>query len=522
MAKFNPVSDFQFKNCYILLVIALLYSCTKITDYKGTDSINVKADVKEWYYAEFKKTNEYASSIVKQFPNWDKAVIRTWGDGKLIEFPLTALSWKIPLINKEDLVSDQKRIINSAFQRMAVFIDPSGRKQVRIIAYIPNIDYLKKHEFDASNNTISEIDEDFGGLIIIKDWAGKFISGREFQNGKVIRKLKIKKSESGNIETISNNKVDNSTIISPPVNLKSVDNNPTLKIKQTSTCTITYDEVYEVSYSGHMEGDIFVMDDYSETFVGIDNIHMWGDCNSDPFDPCEIFECYTGGTGGTPPQCPSSPTIIVSKYPTATSKAYAELGSSWGITWPDTVELDITACNVGNNWKAIVTIITGRYSLIARLIPGVTEVTGPFGNTTNTNYCAQMTDLNSLACVTCPTVSWYMQAAVQKHEEVHETHFFPAITSASATIKQAIESLSVPYVGQDLQTAVTQIKALPSFAAEITNAYTTWFNDVVSRASLDHNGPTDLAERNIVTPMIQSICTYSRQNSLPVCGTICQ
>lgn len=166
-------------------------------------------------------------------------------------------------------------------------------------------------------------------------------------------------------------------------------------------------------------------------------------------------------------------------------------------------------------WGAILTGLKGRYSLQARLLPGQQEVTGIGGNTTPTNFCDQVTQLNALGMV-LPS-NWYMLQAVIAHEQVHEAHFLPALRDVALQIEASIEVLSVADTGQGQTQAIQDIYALPEFLTAKDNAQQIWLARILILAANDHNGPTDAAEHAVVDPMIASICAYANANNWGAC-----
>ena len=201
----------------------------------------------------------------------------------------------------------------------------------------------------------------------------------------------------------------------------------------------------------------------------------------------------------------------------------------WGLTFEENVQVAIRACRTGNQWNPVVTGIQGNYSLQARLLPGVTEVTGPppGGNSTMANFCAQMTDLDAL---TLGASNWFMLAAVTAHEHVHATRFEPALEQVAPMIETDVETLNVPHVaGMTEAQAIAQIRALPAFGAAQANALALWRAEVDIRIANDHgsggvrsrNGPTYIAELGVVNPMIMRICSHARAAGWGACGMLC-
>jgi hypothetical protein len=190
---------------------------------------------------------------------------------------------------------------------------------------------------------------------------------------------------------------------------------------------------------------------------------------------------------------------------------------SWGLTFPETVDETVVAVKSGATWKADPTALKGHYSKQTRLLPGQTEVTGPSGNTTAANYCAQVGELGRLG--DCPGGAWYMLSAVVAHENVHAAHFNPALKAAAPNIKTDFNAVTVPDApGKTAATALTELKALPAYATAKGNMQPRWLTQVLALAANDHNGPAAAAEHKIVDPMIKNICNHAKANKWAACA----
>lgn len=88
--------------------------------------------------------------------------------------------------------NEKKQIANAAISRVIFIKQKSGSIAVREMQYIPDMDYLSKHSFDISRNTIGKIDNDFSGTIIAKKWNGQEVSRSILKNGKIISRIKSK------------------------------------------------------------------------------------------------------------------------------------------------------------------------------------------------------------------------------------------------------------------------------------------------------------------------------------------
>jgi hypothetical protein len=212
--------------------------------------------------------------------------------------------------------------------------------------------------------------------------------------------------------------------------------------------------------------------------------------------------------------------VKASSNMTAAAAASIPLGATqYGLTFPEAVDVKITACRSGATWVPGVTKLTGRYSLQIRLLPGQTEVTGPKGNTTSANFCSQVLGLDTLGNTADP---WYMLRAVKKHEQVHKSRFVPALKAVKAAIVASIEAASVPHVaGMTTATAIAALQADPAFKAAVAGAQALWLAEILTRTAGDHaaSGPADVAEHLVVDPMVSAICKTAKAKKWAACAT---
>jgi len=186
-----------------------------------------------------------------------------------------------------------------------------------------------------------------------------------------------------------------------------------------------------------------------------------------------------------------------------------------GLTSPESINETIRAIKIGTRWKAELTDLVGHYSKQARLLPGVKEVTGPEGNTTSSNFCAQAEDLYSLGD---RGTKWYMLSAVIAHEDVHAAHMGPALAQAAPKIKAAFGRVKVKDDTQKSEaTALTEIQVQPRYQKIRKKIVDLWIRKASRFTKADHRGPAYAAEFKAVTPMIESICNHARQNKWGPC-----
>jgi hypothetical protein len=189
----------------------------------------------------------------------------------------------------------------------------------------------------------------------------------------------------------------------------------------------------------------------------------------------------------------------------------------WGLTFPDSVDETVVAVKDGATWKADPTSLRGHYSEQTRLLPTESEVTGPSGNTTAGNFCAQVGELSRLG--DCPGGAWYMLSAVVAHEDVHAVHFQPALADAAGDIQSDFNAVTVPdTAGKTAATALTDLQALPAYTAAKAKMQSRWLTEVLKAAADDHKGPAAAAEHTVVDPMIKTICDHAKANTWGACA----
>ncbi len=239
------------------------------------------------------------------------------------------------------------------------------------------------------------------------------------------------------------------------------------------------------------------------------------ECDPGTITPLDVGPSAAGCTPS--PAVPFPPGSAVLNGPVAPSIPLKP--NQYGLTFPEAVQAAISARCDGTHWFPTLTSLTGDYSEQVRLLPGQQEVTGPTGNSTRGNFCAQATELKALGFGP-PKATWYMLAAVQAHEDVHLTRFKPALVAKATAIEATITSLSVPdSPGKTAAQAAAELTALPAFPAAVARAKNTWLTEILTRVKGDHNpgGPCDQAEHKVVDPMADKICKHAKANSWGPC-----
>lgn len=487
----------------VVLVTISIWGCRKLNP-RSDNSLDPNW-ARNWFYGSFMKSNIFLNPKMKRFPDWEKGIAQNFGKFKVVEYPLVSSREAIPFMGSMPQ-GDKKKALAATFQRLVVAMNPQGHIQQKILTFIPDVSYLEKHNYDASSNTISNIATDYTGLILVQDWNEKKSFGYEFRQGKPIRSLRLQERE-------QQRKINSVNSINS--NSSSSEKQDALSKKVDTDCQLSWNDYYTVTWAGHYEGDTFVLDDYTETYIGSWDFEWVGDCSSSspPFDPCDVFDCnpYAVDEGGItdPPDNDCGPSSYTTQLQKVSSTFSYSTSDQMGYTDVEDVSIAITACLQNGVYHARVTTVTGKYSQLVRM-PTQTEVKGPQGaghNTTIGNYCDQVYELNALAV---SNGSWYMLAAVQAHEDVHASHIKPALDAKAGEWVAAIQNISVPDNGQGISGAVADIQATTAFATVMTNVLSSWRGEYISLATGDHNGGCPVAEHAVVDPMINTICTFAQ------------
>lgn len=227
-----------------------------------------------------------------------------------------------------------------------------------------------------------------------------------------------------------------------------------------------------------------------------------------------------GGTTGNsyvgddPNQPPTATVTQVPPGTTATLRITFD-DDLWGLCWDESVDLDIGASLANGVWRAVLINANGNYSKQARLLPGVSEV----GGTSSSNFCAQIRDLKARG-KNYGIVQWYILAAVQEHENVHESRTLFTLETILLDIADDVKTLTVPNTGQTKDQAILELRNLANFRTIVANAKSRWRTEWFDTVPYDHSngGPCELAERAILDPKGTTICNTASTQGWSGCN----
>lgn len=144
---------------FAFLVTLLTIGCKKILSDDYSNKIESTKDfdalfVKHWYYRTFENTSEWKSSWSegKKYPSWKKGTYRKVGNLEIMEFPLLSEKTKrlIPTSNSLSSV-EIKKVFSFSITRILFIRNAKNEILVRIVDYIPNLEYLKEKNYDISD-----------------------------------------------------------------------------------------------------------------------------------------------------------------------------------------------------------------------------------------------------------------------------------------------------------------------------------------------------------------------------------
>jgi len=122
-------------------------------------------------------------------PMWVRAKSGKTPRFDFVEVPLMYNRKVSPTIQTKKKEID-KQVIDATFDRLIIYKDKSGKINQRIVTYLPDESYLRRHKGDISHNQINNLDKDFDGYLIYKSWEDRVLFILRIDKG-VAKKLKL-------------------------------------------------------------------------------------------------------------------------------------------------------------------------------------------------------------------------------------------------------------------------------------------------------------------------------------------
>lgn len=316
----------------VVLSLILLYSCRKnfmeIDSVKSSTQFDV-ADAKLYLKALIKKdaeANKLARGIAPKtiktgqkifYPFWDRAITANYkGKADYVEVPIALANKQISLYHfAKDNIKEKPdgMVVLASFQRLVIYKNRKGQIGQRLLTYIPDKQYVRKHGYEASANSLSQLSRDFFGYIEFKNWSGDIVSVLRIENGKAVRRYKITKA--------SKEQVLASQHMSVGTKGKVAAVGATMSFTEEEVCDMEwipiYDTVCEVHDDGNPNDDVLNEVECTEEEVGeyaawvCRTVEVpdpdpcpWGNCDECPSgdcgeeDPSPLIDC-AGVVGGS-------------------------------------------------------------------------------------------------------------------------------------------------------------------------------------------------------------------------------
>jgi hypothetical protein len=187
------------------------------------------------------------------------------------------------------------------------------------------------------------------------------------------------------------------------------------------------------------------------------------------------------------------------------------LSFQFGYCDTEKVEIEFSVCSDGEQYTACMTGLKGLYSIQVD-VPN--DVTGIGGNTTEQNFCAQVTDISELSFPLFKSTDWYMSGAIREHELVHHAHQLPDLKDVALTIADLVSGITETDFGQGKEAAKTIIRNTKLPAIE-NQSLTIWSERYRLLAADDHDGGAGrayIAEKGVTGLAKMLICGHAEFN----------
>lgn len=297
----------------ILTTVLVVQACRKFDFLKPDKSFETLSveDAKDWYYGVLlKKAKIEPEELLSAQNNADAFYLYATNQGKhpvwnlgeqfeisnydVVTFPLRyeAKNIQVPESLSE---TDKQRYISCVKNEIVIYRYNNGTIKSRLVTFLPDASYAIQKNFDISINTIADINDDYTGMIVVRENGEKIIKIWRLENGKIKAKLRpffTNNSEMARAENTSSGM---------QCSYQTVDN-------------------YRVVCVGYMNGDVYVEDYCTEPeFTGTELSFSCEEIGGDDNLSCDDVstpenECFggllgdppgDGGGGHTPPSGPT-------------------------------------------------------------------------------------------------------------------------------------------------------------------------------------------------------------------------
>jgi hypothetical protein len=261
----------------ICLSTIILHSCIKINEFDTPESSNFAAEAKTWFFSNFTNTSEYKKGTSHgeiKLPNWNYGKVYKLGELDVAEFPLISNKKKVYITEKLS-DADAKRVVNATNFKVLFIKSPSKGIEVRIIEFIPTLEYLKLKKFNINDLSFKDYQKEFKGSFFMFDYNENLLKGYSYTN-KGIRTLKFNYlgENSGNSESMQSNTNDESTE-------SLCDNIP----DPDPNCQYEVTTIYEIECNGQWSAN----EGFNPLYCTLNVVSI----------TCEVVSC--DGTGGPDP-----------------------------------------------------------------------------------------------------------------------------------------------------------------------------------------------------------------------------
>ncbi|RPD38229.1 hypothetical protein [Chitinophaga barathri] len=135
----------------------------------------------------------------KLYPIWDKAKAYSKGEFEMVEVPIYWERRQLTTMHRRSTKDTTKRMAPdmsdlAGFDRIVFFKDKKGNVGQKLVSYSPDAAYLARHRYDASQNTLGKMDDDFSGYLIERSLSGKITFLKKVKNGKVTGTMDYQKA----------------------------------------------------------------------------------------------------------------------------------------------------------------------------------------------------------------------------------------------------------------------------------------------------------------------------------------